>query len=388
MYRSKHFQGLFGEAAFCYRNPGTDAAAGERNVLAGILMRHIIMVRLIGRVYIRGLQHPDRVFPIVKYEDEEPGKVSFWVDQSVREIMMEKKIHGTKVWTLLAQTADGRWAGYHQFGIGNEGHKNLAMEWSTSLSTHIRFHLIGQGFDSSGINNLIKGSIDIQAVKDSAQAVVGKDGRVKSLHQAEAELILSNHDKTQSWVNLELGMTKKQLDDYECEWITQAKMADGQTGDYNFDEAHSVDPMAGRPDDSTAFTKAANLSLGNTAYNVVMDDESEIDELAMDLYKDEKGVNMDLDINQVHQDTGRLHQQNTGTEERTGTASKESRTTLSRQSDSNEGSLRTANSGGSGCTQTLTTGLAKSSLNVNKTFSAQGQEGKQTGVEPLAPAQK
>jgi hypothetical protein len=79
------------------------------------------------------------------------------------------------------------------------------------LSTHIRFHLISQGFDSSGINNLIKGSFDIQAVKDSAQAVVGKDGRVKSLHQAEAELILSKHDKTQSWVNLELGMTKKQL---------------------------------------------------------------------------------------------------------------------------------------------------------------------------------
>jgi hypothetical protein len=34
------------------------------------------------------------------------------------------------------------------------------------------------------------------------------------------------------------------------------------------------------------------------------------------------------------------------------------------------------------------TSLEKSSLNVNKTFSAQGQEGKQMGVEPLAPAQK
>ncbi len=176
MYRSKRFQGLFGEVAFYYRNPGTDASAGERNVLAGILMRHIAMVRSMGRVYIRGLQ-----FPIVKYEDEEPGKVSFGVDRLVREIMMEKKIHGTKVWTSLAQTADGRWAGYYQFGIGNEGYKNLAMEWFASLSAHIRFHLIGRGFDSSGINNLIKGSFDIQAVKDLEQAVVGKDGQVKSL---------------------------------------------------------------------------------------------------------------------------------------------------------------------------------------------------------------
>ncbi len=168
----------------------------------------------------------------------------------------------------------------------------------------------------------------------------------------------------------------------------QAKMADGQTGDYNFDKAHSVDPVAGRPDDGTAFTKAANLSLGNTAYDVVMDDKSKIDELAIDLYEDKEGVSMDLDINRVHQDTGRLHRQNTGTEEGTGTASKESRTTLSRQSDSNEESSRAFNCNGSSCTQTLTTGLAKSSLNVNKTFSVQGQEGKQTGVEPLAPAQK
>jgi hypothetical protein len=91
MYRSKRFQGLFGEAAFYYRNPGTDASAGEHDVLAGILMRHIAMVRSMGRVYIRGLQHLDRVFPIVKYEDEEPGKVSFGGDRSVKEIMMEKK---------------------------------------------------------------------------------------------------------------------------------------------------------------------------------------------------------------------------------------------------------------------------------------------------------
>jgi hypothetical protein len=158
MYRSKRLQGLFGEAAFYYKNPGTNASAGERNVLAGILMRHIAMVQSMGRVYIRGLQHPDRVFSIIKYKEEEPGEVSFGVDRSVREIMMEKKIHGTKVWTLLAQTADGLWAGYYQFGIGNNGPKNLAMEWSASLSTHVRFHLIGRGFDSSGINNLIKGS--------------------------------------------------------------------------------------------------------------------------------------------------------------------------------------------------------------------------------------
>ncbi len=44
MYRSKCFQGLFGEAAFYYKNPGSDALVGERSILVGILMRHISMV--------------------------------------------------------------------------------------------------------------------------------------------------------------------------------------------------------------------------------------------------------------------------------------------------------------------------------------------------------
>ena len=124
--------------------------------------------------------------------------------------MMEKKIHGTKPWILIAQTQDGHWVGYYRYGVGNKSHKKLALEWSGSLSAHTQFHLFGQGFDNAGINNLIKGSFDYQATKDAAQAVVGEDGQVKSLQQAETEQVLSNHDKTQQWVDPTLGMTKKQ----------------------------------------------------------------------------------------------------------------------------------------------------------------------------------
>ena len=388
MYRAKRFQGIFGEAAFYYKNPGPEASAGERSILAGILMRHIAMVRSIGRVHIRGLMHPDRIFPITKYDDEEPMEVDFGVSRLVQEIMMEKKIHGSKVWILLAQTTDGRWAGYYRFGIGNEDHKSLAMDWSASLSAHIRFHLLGRGFDSKGINDLIKGSFDIQAVKDAAQAVVGNDGRVKSLRQAEAEQILSDHDKTQPWVNLELGMTKKQLEEYERVRIAQAKTVGGRKGEYNFDDTHSVDPVAGKPDDGTAFTRAANLSLGNTAYDVVMDDDSEGDELTSNLYEDEEESGMDLDIDRVHQDTGRSHRRNTDTEDGTGTASKESRTTKSKQSESNDGSSHAVDSGGSNNAQTVTLNLAKSSLKPTKLTSKQGQEGELMEVGPPAHAQK
>ncbi len=125
-------------------------------------MRHIPMVRSMGHLPIRGLHHPYCRFPFTKFDDDNPDKVDIRVDRLVRELLMEKMIHGTKVWTLIAQTQDGRWVGYYCFGVGNEGHKKLALEWSGYLSAHIRFHLISQGFDNAEINNLIKGSFDFQ----------------------------------------------------------------------------------------------------------------------------------------------------------------------------------------------------------------------------------
>ncbi len=196
MYRAKCFEALFGEATFYYNNPGLDASAGERSTLVGIYMRHIAMVRLMGHFVIKGLVCPDCRFPLTKFYDDEPDKVSILVDCLVRELMMKKKIHGTTAWILIAQTQDGCWVGHYRFGVGNDGHKKLALEWSGSLSVHIRLHLLGRGFDNAEINNLIKGSFDLQATKDAAQAVVGEDGRVKSIQQAEAEQVLFNHDKT------------------------------------------------------------------------------------------------------------------------------------------------------------------------------------------------
>jgi hypothetical protein len=158
--------------------------------------------------------------------------------------MTEKKIHGTKPWILIAQTQDGHWVSYYRYGVGNESHKKLALEWSGSLSAHIRFHLLGRGFDNTGINDLIKGSFDYQATKDAAQAMVGENKQVKSLRQAEAEQVLFNHDKTHQWVDLTLGMTKKQQEEYECQCIAQAKQAEGTDQGYDCEEAHSMNPVA------------------------------------------------------------------------------------------------------------------------------------------------
>jgi hypothetical protein len=40
-------------------------------------------------------------------------------------------------------------------------------------------------------------------------------------------------------------MTKKQLDNHECNRTAQTKLADGLEQAYNFEDTHSVNPAAG-----------------------------------------------------------------------------------------------------------------------------------------------
>jgi hypothetical protein len=115
-----------------------------------------------------------------------------------------------------------------------------------------------------GINNLIKKAFDFQAAKEAAEAVMGVDGRIRTKGQAAAEQVLQNHDNTQHWVDITLGMTQRQKEEHKCQQAAQAKTA-GIDQNYNFDKEHSIDPTAGRPHNGTAFTQSRNISLGDTA---------------------------------------------------------------------------------------------------------------------------
>ncbi len=193
-----------------------------------------------------------------------------------------------------------------------------------------------------------------------------------------------------------LGMVKKQQEENECQCIAQAKQAEGANQGYDFEEAHSVNPVAWRPDDGTTFTKNGNYSLGETAYDVVMvgSDNSDLDEFAEDLYGDEdKGeISMELDIDQVHQDTGHeLQEHSLGTEARAETASGDLQTTCTNQSNLNKGCSLSANSSGGGSlghSGPLLTNLAKTSLNTVKVVPEQGQGTDQIGVGSLAQAKE
>ncbi len=81
-------------------------------------------------------------------------------------------------------------------------------------------------------------------------------------------------------------MAKKQQEEYTCQRIAQAKQVEGANQGYDFERAHSVNPVAGRPDDGTTFTKNGNYSSGETAYDMVMvgSDNSDSDEFTEDLY--------------------------------------------------------------------------------------------------------
>ena len=61
---------------------------------------------------------------------------------------------------------------------------------------------------------------------------------------------------------------------------------------YNFEDAHSINPVEGRPDNGIAFTKTRNVSLGETAYDVVLQsDESDLEDIFSNPFSNDKDNN-------------------------------------------------------------------------------------------------
>jgi hypothetical protein len=83
MYRTKQLQGVFGEAAFYHWNPRFDSMAGDREILAGVLMRHIAMVRSTSRVILKGLTKPEWPHIIQQLDNKDPEEVHVKVKGSV-----------------------------------------------------------------------------------------------------------------------------------------------------------------------------------------------------------------------------------------------------------------------------------------------------------------
>jgi hypothetical protein len=195
-----------------------------------------------------------------------------------------------------------------------------------------------------------------------------------------AEQVLQNHDNTQHWVNLTLGMTQRQKEEYECQQVAQAKSA-GFDPNYNFDEEHLINPTAGRANDGTAFTLTRNISLGDTAYDVVAadDDEEDLKDILSEPYddKEEGGNRMEIQMNQVHHDMGqhRIH-----------TSLLLSGEESTRRASSKESLASGNGSRGKGPGwNALASELAKSTLQADEAMPAQDQAPIPSGSKVLAP---
>jgi hypothetical protein len=69
-----------------------DSTTGKREILAGVLMPHIAMVRTSSRVLRKGLVKPDQPHVLYRRDKDDPEEVDIKVTRTVREVMMEKKI--------------------------------------------------------------------------------------------------------------------------------------------------------------------------------------------------------------------------------------------------------------------------------------------------------
>jgi hypothetical protein len=126
---------------------------------------------------------------------------------------------------------------------------------------YIRFHLLHSRIDGKGINDLIRGGFDFKAASEAARAVLGKNRRVMSQSQAAAERVLDEHNRKQQWVDITLGMRKKQMDDRDKELAAIARRDKELDQEYNFKGGHLVNPGDGHKDDGTVIASATRISL-------------------------------------------------------------------------------------------------------------------------------
>ncbi len=110
------------------------------------------------------------------------------------------------------------------------------------------------------------------------------------------EQVLQRPDQTQLWVDLTLGIAKHQKEEHEQQQATQATAkakANGLNCSYNFEDAHSINPVEGHPNKGTAFTKTRNVSLGETAYDLVLQsDESDLENIFNNPYSNDNNNNV------------------------------------------------------------------------------------------------
>ncbi len=193
-------------------------------------------------------------------------------------------------------------------------------------------------------------------------------------------------------------MTKLQREEHARQLAMKASAqnkTDSLDHNYNLEETHSINPIDRRTNDGTALTKTINISLGETAYNVVQQsDEPDLKDVLNDPYYDkEDNLKLDLEMNKVHRNMGQTVRKTSSSSSDDGGSNSKS-LAPSEQGYIQEAELvnnkegwTTAGGGGdkSG-NAALAHELAKTSLQTMEASSHQDQVYTPSGKEGLAPA--
>jgi hypothetical protein len=152
-------------------------------------------------VNLRGLRNLDTRVLLQRFIDDESDMLDMEAMKTVREVMMTScKADKTHVWCLIAHNREKEWVGYYRKGIGNNSHKNFAIMWLGSLSTHLRYFFLRRKMDGNNVTALIKHSFDYHAIVDAENAVLNNKGKVISKAQATAEQKLAEFDQRHAWL--------------------------------------------------------------------------------------------------------------------------------------------------------------------------------------------
>jgi hypothetical protein len=170
---------------------------------------------------------------------------------------------------------------------------------------------------------------------------------------------------------------------------------DGLDRNYNFEETHSINPINGRINDGTALTKTINISLGETAYDVVQQsNESDLEDVLNDPYYDkEDNPKLDLEMNEVHRNMGQMvcktsssSSDNRGSNSKSLAPSEQGYIQEAELANNKEGWTTAGGGGNKSGNAALAQELAKTSLQMMEASSHQVQVYTPSGKEGLAPA--
>ena len=199
---SRRDKKYFGELARFFEGPGLEGTSAEKDNLGKMLQNHVAVTSSMGKVLLPGIMDIDRMIACRMSVDAD-GDERNDVHISLRRILMKQRINNPKVWQCILPNAKGGWEGYYANGFGCGEHKQKALLWSASVSSHIRFHLLKSGVLPESVAEFLHNVFTNTAAAEAfgAKLINGEVFTSGAATAASMSLAIQNSE----WVDVSLG---------------------------------------------------------------------------------------------------------------------------------------------------------------------------------------